>query len=262
MRSSFSSSPLVRTLDAWTPAEPEPSGLDFAERLSLWVNAFDAIRLQAAHQQVASLRSAPAPRPAVSAARQAKALADDVQRVRGVLARAIAQDPDPLAASPAALVDPRRLVRTPAQPTQGAAAADPGYAPWRQRHQELQRQMDLMIPPLRDHVRQALAQGSPRLRQLAILDAAMEQVLAPREQALLPGVGVRLERRFKQLRAQHMDAAEPATEDAAAAARRPGGWLDLFGKDWRQLLLAELDLRLQPVTGMLEALARELDERQ
>ena len=34
------------------------------------------------------------------------------------------------------------------------------FAPWQQRHLELQRQMDLMIGPLRDHVRQAASRAS------------------------------------------------------------------------------------------------------
>ncbi|MGE8634372.1 MAG: DUF3348 family protein, partial [Achromobacter piechaudii] len=34
----------------------------------------------------------------------------------------------------------------------------------------------------------------------------------------------------------------------------PGAWLDVFRKDMRSVLLAELDVRLQPVEGLLAAL--------
>lgn len=205
MRSSFSQSSLVQLLGAWAPVEAPASGMDVAERLSLWVSAFEAIRLQAAQQAIAGIRSAAADR------QPAGDLAEDLRRVRSVLAKGIAQAVD-------TDID--------------------GYAPYRRRHQELQRQMELMIGPLRDHVRQALSRTSQELRQLAALDAVMDQLLAPRAQALLPATVALVERRFTQLQ-----------QDAA-----DDGWRKDFEHDWRQALLAELDLRLEPVTGLVEAL--------
>lgn len=231
MRSNFSSSRLVRLAGDWAPVDTPPSGMDFAERLSLWLNAFDAIGLQAAHRSIRAIQAVapgklPHPRSALPGA-----LEEDVRRVRSTLAKAIAQDPPP----------------------------DAGYSVYLQRHLELQRQMELMIGPLRDHVRQSLSRVSPGLRQLAALDAVLEQVLAPREQLLLPTVPSLVERRFEQLRLAHRQALEAAgQEDDPALWRQPGGWLDLFGKDWRQALLAELDLRLEPVAGLIEALSNEL----
>jgi hypothetical protein len=238
LRSTFDNSRLVRLLGGWAPAEGEPSGMDFAERLSLWFNAFDAIRLQAVHQSLRSDDAAARARPARTPRAGAGALAEEVQRVRAILARAIAQDP--MADSP-----------------------DTGYAAYRRRHAELQGRMELMIAPLRDHVRQALAAASPRLRQLAALDAVLEQVLATREQTLLPTVAIQLERRFRQLQLAHERALEPAGEpDEAAAPQRPGSWQPLFEQDWRDALLAELDLRLEPVTGLVEALTNESNLQQ
>ena len=46
------------------------------------------------------------------------------------------------------------------------------------------------------------------------------------------------------------------TEDANVSAERwtePGGWLAAYGADLREALLAELDLRLQPTLGLLDA---------
>jgi hypothetical protein len=232
LRSTFSSSRLVRLLRDSVPADAQASGLDVAERLGLWVNAFDAIGLQSAHQSIRTLRTAA---PASAAARPiaSGSMAEDVQRVRATLANAVAR----AAAS-------------------AAASADGGVAAYRQRHLELQRQMEQMIGPLRDHVRQALAQASGRLRQLAALDAVFEQVLSRREQALLPGVAALLERRFEQLRAGHEErlAAGAAEDDAAAAS---DDWREVFAREWRQALLAELDLRLEPVAGLVEALSNE-----
>lgn len=211
MRSTFGSSRLVRLLGGGTPLAAEAPGGDFAERLSLWLNAFDAIRLQSAHQAIRAIR-APAAASGSGRAAARPDLAGDLQRVRSTLAKAIARDP------------------------LAGAADETGYAPWRERHLELQRQMELMIRPLRDHARQVLACRSPRLRQLAALDAVLDETLAPREQALLPTVVALLERRHEQL--------APGPRDA-------------FADDWRQALLAELELRLEPVAGLVEALAQE-----
>ncbi|HET8748304.1 MAG TPA: DUF3348 family protein, partial [Ramlibacter sp.] len=258
LRSAFSPSTLTRLLDGWAPVAAEPSGLDTAERLGLWVSAFDAIRLQAAHQAIAQLDPAAVPR---RRAQRASALAEDVQRTRSVLLQAIAQEPGPVVETALTPADLRRLARAAAQPQ--ADEEDASSTRWRQRHLELQRQMELMLPPLREHVRQALAQGSSRLRRLAALDAAMDQVLAPREQKLLPTIIERMERRFTQLREEHRQALQDSGQDDAPAAwRQPGGWLARFAGEWRQLLAAELELRLQPVTGLLEAAAKEWNEQQ
>jgi hypothetical protein len=238
LQSTFSSSTLVRLLGDWTPPGGEAPGLDFAERLGLWLNAFDAIGLQAAHQSIKALAT-PAPRePSAEPRGQAPRLEEDVQRVRGALVHAIAQDPLP------------------------HADAEAGYPLYRQRHSELQRQMHQMIAPLREHVRQAISRRSARLRQLAALDAALEQWLAPREQAVLPAVAAVAERRFEQLRREHRQAIEASgAQDDPARWREPGGWLHAFERDWRQALLAELDLRMEPVAGLVEAWSNEAEHR-
>jgi hypothetical protein len=237
LRSTFVPSPLVRLLGEGAGADSGDSGgMDFAERLALWLNAFDGIRLQGVHQAVAAAPSATPVRASQSLALQAQALAQDVQRVRGTLARAIALDPIALARlTPAAL--PRRGA---AGKSEAPAANEASYTPYRERHLELQRQMEMMIAPLREHARQALARASARLRKLAVVDAAFEEVLARREQALLPSVPALLEARFRELR---------KSDDP--------GWREAFEQHWRDALLAELDLRLQPVAGLLDALSNE-----
>lgn len=211
----FSNSRLVRLLGQGVPADFEASGMDVAERLSLWLNAFDAIGLQGTHQAIRAMATAATGKPA--AIRTVPNLAEDFQRVRSVLADLVAREP--LAAAT----------------DESAGAADGGFARYQQRHLHLQRQMEQMIAALRDHVRQALSRASPALRQLATLDAAFEQMLATREQALLATVPARLQRRFAQL-------------------READGGLQTFHQGWGAALLAELDLRLEPVAGLIDAL--------
>ncbi len=44
---------------------------------------------------------------------------------------------------------------------------------------------------------------------------------------------------------------------ALLLARTPAAWLAIFGQDLKAALLAELDTRLQPAEGLLDALRNE-----
>ena len=102
---------------------------------------------------------------------------------------------------------------------------------------------------LRDRVRQVLAHGAEPLPQLAALDAAFSAILLEREGKVLARIPSLLESRFNSLLQQYRDPA------AAASARLADGtWLAPFCADIQSVLLAELDLRLQPVRGLIEAL--------
>lgn len=144
------------------------------------------------------------------------------RRVRAELARAITDDAS-LSADAASGLDPM---------------------PWRQAYQARQRAMETRIGALRASVRTALAGQSPELARLASLDAVLERTLAPRERQLLGTVPGLLERHLERQRRQ----------DTAVSA---GAGHAVPGLDRRSLqtaLLAELDVRLQPIDGMLEAL--------
>lgn len=232
MRSHLASSALVRILAPWAPAPEAPAqaNADVAERLSHWVSAFDAIDLHAAQQ---SIRAVDRALPAKGRRRPPADLSADFDRTRMTLVRAISLD--------AAL--PNEFT----------------YAPYKRRHFELERQMDQLVTVLRDHVREVLAGTSAALRQLAMLDAALQKVTAPREQALLPVASALLERRFEQLRRAHLEEVQTsAQEDDPATWRRPGGWLHAFEIEWRRTLLAELEVRLEPVAALVEAGGCEL----
>lgn len=116
---------------------------------------------------------------------------------------------------------------------------DSAFAPHHQRCLDQQRRMETAIEPFRAHVRHTLAATSPRLARLAALDATLERLLGGREQRLLSGVPAFLKARFEQLR-----------------QTRPDDWPEPFEQELQLALVAELDLRLQPVTGLIEALAQ------
>lgn len=235
MPRNFSSSRLVRLLSDLASVDVEASRQDFAERLGLWLDVFDGITLHAAHQ---SIKTVDEEKPSDRLLARTFALEEEFHRVRTALVKAITAS----SASPAS-----------------GTETDAGYAPYHQRYLDQQRHMALRIDALRAHVRQAIAKVSPQLGQLATFDAVMEQMFGGREQKLLSTVPVLLERRFGHLRKTRqlgLDAAQQ--QDALASWRQPGGWLDVFGKEVQEVLLAELEVRLQPVVGLIEAFSNEV----
>lgn len=115
------------------------------------------------------------------------------------------------------------------------AATD--FRSYRRRYVARQQALEASIGPLRGRLRARLAARSPAMARLAGVDAVMEQVLGAHEQRLLATVPVLLEKHFERLR----------------QADGPG-WPDVFCKDMQGVLFAELDIRLQPVEGLLDAL--------
>jgi hypothetical protein len=150
------------------------------------------------------------------------ALGEVFSRVQAGLVRSIGRLPKELSApEPDALADPEFA-----------------YEPYRRHYLAQQREIELKLSPLRAHVRRVLGQTSPELSKLAALDAALDGILVERESKLLLKLPSLLEKRFKQLRKRHPNAAD---------------WLPGFGQEMQTLLLAELDLRMQPVLGLIEA---------
>ena len=107
-----------------------------------------------------------------------------------------------------------------------------------------QRDQDLALRIVRSSAREALTGCTPGLKKLAVLDRALEDTLWDQTHRFLALIPNLLQRRFDRLQQQ----AQP-------------GWLHQFRKDVQALLLAELDLRLQPVLGLVEALEQEVNRK-
>jgi hypothetical protein len=240
---SLNGSPLVDLLARLALLEAPSARPSFVEGLGQWLGWTDAIPLAAA------LNAPPDPRPAPDRAHgpstpggtEEAPAAREFARVRAALERAIADDGTPGSA-----------VQRPGRRTPGTGeppAADTDFPPYRRRYVDLQHTMDARIAPLRAQARAAVAQRSPAMGRLAAIDAVLDDALRARQQGVLATLPALLETHFKRLRR--------ADEDAGAAPhatppRAP--WLTVFRKDMQRLLLAELDLRLQPVQGLIDAL--------
>ncbi len=212
---------------------PEPRHA-FADRLSHWLGWTDAISLSGA------LSAGPPAIPAgARAVRGSSSEEDGCVRLRGVLAKAIADDSALLAAEK----------EHPGNPGTPDKAAD--FSPYRRRYVARQQTMEMAIGPLRERLRASLASRSPAMAQLAAVDAVMEQALSAQEYRLLATVPGLLEKHFRRLRQAHQTT--PAEPDGGAPQV---AWQDVFRKDMQAVLLAELDIRLEPVEGLLEALRK------
>lgn len=194
-----------------------------AERLGRWLAPTDAIRLYAAlHAGDTGATTPVAP--------AAAGLRAELARVRAALAGAV---DDACSSLPGA-------VRGGGEGAETVEAPD--LLPYLRCHFARQREMEARIGPLRVEVRQVLAGASPALRQLAALDAAMAQSLAGREREALAGLPSLLEQRLA---------------DRLSPASGGGDGRTSVREEFREILLAELDFRLLPVVGLIEALAME-----
>lgn len=242
----------------------------FAERLGDWLTLGDAIALSGALGTGAGTPPADAAQASagdIDARRKAaRELAQAFARTRAALADSIAADGVSETERGAERARVKSLFPPPGASIDGAG----DYLPYRRFHLALQREMETGIGQLRAGVRQALARHSPGLRRLAAIDAALGKALAERERDLLASVPHRLEKRFAQLYETHRQALA-ATRQADTPADTPdtpehwlqaGGWLAEFRSELRAVLLAELDLRLQPVAGLIDAFSNEVTSSQ
>jgi hypothetical protein len=219
LRRNFSRSKLVRLLSDLASVQAEDNKQDVAERLSQWLDAFSTVRLDGA---LHSIKVFAAQNHAGGRATSPSMVEDELQRTKAKVSNSITAG--------ATLIAARQ-----------AQTGEVDYGPYYQRYQELQRQMDAQVAALRTQVRQTLSKSTSRLMQLAALDGVLEQMFSAREQKLWATVPVLLEKRFEQLR----------------AAPPQDNWQTVFSRDWQAILLAELDERLQPVVGLIEALTSE-----
>lgn len=207
--------PLARLLLQWGVA-PAPAA-PLAQRLGAGLGWADAIGLS-------QLLAAPPAQAADSAARtEAAAWAEAaLERLQAELLGAF---------------DDALLAHESAQPAPAGVPLADLLAPYRLHHAQRQRSMAARVASLRERLRPRLAGASGALARLAQLDALFEQALLAQERQGLAGLPALLTRRAE---AHH--AADPLC------------WRARFWADLQRALRAELDLRLQPVLGLIDAL--------
>lgn len=244
----FSSASLVRqlaSLDIVPAGEPAQT---FAERLGHWIAWTDAVALSQvlADTPAAARDSGDLPR-AAARPRQAR---EQLDRLRQDLGDGIAGDPllRSDAGGPGVPAD--------AVPMPGAGPVD--FAAFRRQYRAHQHTMEDRIGRLRAAVRKAVAGQSPAMGRLAALDAVFDQALGAQLRRQLEQVPLMLEKSF-QARRRAVGATPSEQEtDLTRPAPQPPSW-PAVGPTLQRMLLAELELRLQPVQGLIDALGPAVD---
>lgn len=244
-RTNFNSSKLTRLLADLAMLDAAESGHAFAEKLGLWVGFTDAIALRAAHDTA----------PETFASKQNGEICDTGEEFTRVKTQMMLTITSRHSAS-----GTRSRMSLPV-PKVGVSYEDAvSFEPYRRYYLAHQRDVELQIQSLRAKVRNLLGKTSPALRQLADLDAAFDTILNDRESKLLSRLPSLLEQRFKDLFKAHQQARVDTHEaDSPDLWMKPGGWLSRFFSDLQAVQLAELDMRLQPTEGLIEALQNEID---
>lgn len=241
-RTALSGPTLIRLLARLADADVSEPRQSLADRLGQWLGWTDAIALSTALNAQPPASLAPAGAGARAFGREDATLCASV---RSALTKAIAREGAPPA-------DARRAVRAPAPAVAADTLAD--FADFRQRYLSLQQTMETDIGQLRARLRVLLAAQTPAHARLAAVDAIMERSLGARERSLLACVPALLGAYFARLRAAEQQALADAEASGDIAAVTPGTWLAVFRKEMQSVLLAELEVRFQPVEGLLAAL--------
>lgn len=214
----------IRLLARLTDVDVPASRQSLPDRLSQWLEWTHALALSTALDGRPSADGVDAP--------SYSSEEEECARLRASLTQAITGDP---------------VLAVTSGEGEATEAAD--YAVFRQRYLTLQRRMQAATGHLRGRLRDLLARQSVEMARLAEVDSVMELALSPREQMLLAAVPALLGQHFERLQGTPVDAAAEGAPASAANA-----WLDGFRKDMQSVLLAELDVRFQPVEGLLAAL--------
>lgn len=243
-RTPLHSSRLTRVLADLALMDAAQAGTAFAERLGQWMNLGHAITLHGA------LNTSPSPVKVPAPSGLRAALSEEFNRVRTGFETIINTPPGTKGVRTRAGMPLPDLLLPLEMPS--------AFEPYRRYYLAQQRDMELGTRPLRAKARDVLARTSPALKTLATLDAALDDILNDRESKLLAHVPVLLEKRFSQLLKEHENRLESTgLTDNPAYWMHAGGWLARFRTDLQTVLLAELDLRLQPTVGLIEALNHE-----
>jgi len=207
--------PLARLLLQWGVAPVRTAPV--AERLGGWLGWAEAIGLSQLLATAPASGSNPAAR----------------QEAQDWAAAAL----DRLQVDLTAAFDDALLALDAAEPAPAGVPLADLLAPFRLHHAQQQRSMAARIATLRERLRPRLAEISGPLARLAELDAVLERAVVLHERQALTGLPALLTKRAE---AHH--------------AADPRHWRQRFWADLQRALRAELDLRLQPVLGLIEAL--------
>lgn len=148
-----------------------------------------------------------------------------------------------------------RRIKLPQSDPEAPADAASGYEPYGRFYAAHQREMDNKIQQLRKQVREAAQGASAELAQLVVLDEALGDTLTVHSRKFFAAIPGLLARRYAYLLNEYTVASDNPQGNS-------GSWpelLELFCQNMQSLLLAEVEARLLPTQGLIEALHSEIE---
>ncbi|MCX2972525.1 DUF3348 family protein [Halieaceae bacterium IMCC8485] len=237
---SLGSSRLVRFLTDLSVSDTQVSHRQFTERLGQLIDFSDSINLSAAHAR--SLNAIDE-----DAESFREGITSEFLRARSTIVRA-AMRSFVLGSGPTRIKWPRAET-----PPQGPNSATAAYLKF---YQLQQADVDTKIRGLHLRTRQAIASLSPNLARICAIDAALNDALATHARRYLSAVPNLLMRRLEHLYTEF-------EETVQSGAEREESWIETrerYRRESQGLLLAEIEARLLPSLGLIEALNEEIKD--
>ncbi len=245
-RASLNTSRLVRFLTEVAVTNVDVSHQQFTDKLGQLLGFSDAITLSAALDKMVKKPFEPGDKPV-------SALEDEFLQGRSQLVANIVKSCTPNAGT--------SRIRLPAPRIDTAGENKAAYEPYHRFYVAHQQHLDASVRTLRANIRDGVAGTSPQMLQLSVLDACFDDILADKSRRIFSAVPRLLEQRFEHhYKAHQQRLADSQQPDNPAQWLQPGSWLDRYCKDMQTALLAELDVRLQPVLGLIEAFRKEVSK--
>ncbi|EGG94459.1 hypothetical protein IMCC1989_2760 [gamma proteobacterium IMCC1989] len=166
-------------------------------------------------------------------------------------------------------------LRLPQAGDEGFNPNDDGLSAYLRFYSLYQSEMESRVLQLHTRIRRQLTSQSSGLAQLAALDGKLGEVLTAYSRKALRVIPVLLTKRFHYLHSQYSETISKddslLVEKGAGksinrnrnrnADKNPGKAIHDFLREMQCLLLAELDCRLQPTLGLIDALCSEFPEQ-
>ncbi|GAA4106071.1 DUF3348 family protein [Zhongshania borealis] len=266
---SIKSSRLQAVLSEFSLGGAEISHKNFSEKLGQLIDLSGSIALSESLRSLQKLEFSPAESSLVCLQRTfLETRADMLAFIRNSFITELHEGQE----SAAPFILPRPSAETLADP-------EAGFQTYQRFYNLHQSQLDHRVLVLRRQLQEALSGKSPALAKLAELDRSLADKLGDYSRRVFASIPRLLAQRFYFLNQQYravQDAQRSAAGDAdmklalepelmcdsPALWMEKGAWLDNFFTEMQGLLLAELELRLMPVMGLMEALATEVDTPQ
>ncbi|MEH6910549.1 MAG: DUF3348 family protein [Oceanicoccus sp.] len=231
---------MIRFLAELKVAGEPISHTRFAERLAQLIDLSDSLKLSVTHSNMPELAFKP-----VSAS--ADAIKEEFLRVHAVIVEGILNS--------FTGGGKRQWAELPGPDSLLSPTPEEALQPFLDFYRLHQQQMSSKVKGLRSHVRNAASGLSVELAQLAQLDLVLADTLAAPSRGFLANVAPLLGKRFEPLliEAQLLPPAEQADND---------GLMPLYGRlcgELQSLLLAEVEVHLLPVLGLVEAIDDEMN---